>query len=175
MFPCATGDENYIGGAVETIEAHPADQREHPVRQDGARCFEHLVRTAGGGARGRQLGLPVLLHQGRPGSRDRERGEAGALRSIPAEERTLAENLLFNTPPANVPDDHPNAEHLRTAPAGLARADRASRRPPSTSSTSPRSRNISAGAPARREGAEGAICRSISGWPTTSSKARRTA
>ncbi len=26
VFPCATGDANYIGGAVETIEAHPADQ-----------------------------------------------------------------------------------------------------------------------------------------------------
>ena len=26
VFPCATGDENYIGGAVETIEARAADQ-----------------------------------------------------------------------------------------------------------------------------------------------------
>ena len=26
VFPCATGDENYIGGAVETIEGAAADQ-----------------------------------------------------------------------------------------------------------------------------------------------------
>ncbi len=26
VFPCATGDENYIGGAVETIEGRPAHQ-----------------------------------------------------------------------------------------------------------------------------------------------------
>ena len=80
VFPCATGDENYIGGAVETIEAHPADQGEHPARQDGARDFEHLVRPAGGRARGGQLGLPVLLHQGRARPGDRQRREAGALR-----------------------------------------------------------------------------------------------
>ena len=65
VFPCATGDENYIGGAVETIEAHPADQRKHPVRQDHSGRLEYLVRTAGGGARSGQLGFPVLLHQGR--------------------------------------------------------------------------------------------------------------
>ena len=36
--------------------------------------------------------------------------------SIPAEDRALAENLLFNTPPVDVPADHPQAEALRTAP-----------------------------------------------------------
>ena len=80
VFPCATGDANYIGGAVETIEAHPADQGEDSVRQDGAGHFEHLVRPAGVGARSGQLGLPLLLHQGGPRSGDRERGKAGALR-----------------------------------------------------------------------------------------------
>ena len=30
VFPCATGDENYIGGAVETIEGDPADQGAAP-------------------------------------------------------------------------------------------------------------------------------------------------
>jgi 5-methyltetrahydrofolate--homocysteine methyltransferase len=43
--------------------------------------------------------------------------------SIPAEERALAEELLFNTPPVNVPADHPEAEHLRAAPQDWARAD----------------------------------------------------
>jgi 5-methyltetrahydrofolate--homocysteine methyltransferase len=30
VFPCATGDANYIGGAVETIEGGSAGQGEHP-------------------------------------------------------------------------------------------------------------------------------------------------
>ena len=65
---------------METIEAHPADQGEDPVRQDGAGDFEHFVRPAGGGARSGELGLPVLLHEGGARSGDRQRGEAGALR-----------------------------------------------------------------------------------------------
>src|SRR5205807_3886970 len=36
--------------------------------------------------------------------------------SIPVEERRLAESLLFNTPPAEVPADHANADDLKTAP-----------------------------------------------------------
>ena len=36
--------------------------------------------------------------------------------SIPAEERALAENLLFNTPPVDVPADHPKPNFSRTAP-----------------------------------------------------------
>ena len=63
--------------------------------------------------------------------------------SIPEEERRLAENLLFNTPPADGP------EELRTGSGGLARADAASRRSPSTSSTSRPSPSTSA-RPARR-------------------------
>ena len=38
VFPCATGDENYIGGAVETIEGHPPDQGAPALREDGARA-----------------------------------------------------------------------------------------------------------------------------------------
>jgi 5-methyltetrahydrofolate--homocysteine methyltransferase len=37
--------------------------------------------------------------------------------SIPEQERRLAENLLFNSPPAGVPEDHPQAQLLRGAPA----------------------------------------------------------
>ena len=59
--------------------------------------------------------------------------------SIPEEERRLAENLLFNTPPADA-----TIESLAHRARGLARADRASRKPASTSSTSPRSPSISA-------------------------------
>jgi 5-methyltetrahydrofolate--homocysteine methyltransferase len=36
--------------------------------------------------------------------------------SIPEEERRLAEALLFNTPPVNVPPDHSNVELLETVP-----------------------------------------------------------
>ncbi len=59
--------------------------------------------------------------------------------SIPEEERRLAENLLFNTPPVDAAD-----ESLRTAPEDWRAADRASRRPRSISSTSPPSPSISA-------------------------------
>ena len=59
---------------------HPPGEGEAAVRQDGAGHFQHLVRPAGGGARGGELGLPVLLHQGRARPGHRQRREAGALR-----------------------------------------------------------------------------------------------
>ncbi len=36
--------------------------------------------------------------------------------SIPVEERRLAENLLFNTPPADIPADYPDPDLLKTSP-----------------------------------------------------------
>ena len=80
MFPCATGDANYIGGAVETIEGIRLIKEKLPYVKTVLGHFEHLVRPAGGGARSGQLGLPLLLHQGRARPRDRQRREAGALR-----------------------------------------------------------------------------------------------
>ena len=80
VFPCATGDENYIGGAVETIEGIRLMKENAAVRQNRAGHLEHLVRTAGRGTRSGQLGLPLLLHQGRAGPGHRQRREAGALR-----------------------------------------------------------------------------------------------
>ena len=93
--------------------------------------------------------------------------------SIPAEDRTLAENLLFNTPPVSVPDDHPNAEELADGAAGLARAvaraeGRGQSVPIAAIAEHFRGRTGKAKAP------EDASCRSISGWRTTSSKARKT-
>ena len=38
VFPCATGDENYIGGAVETIEAIRLIKENIPLRQDHSRA-----------------------------------------------------------------------------------------------------------------------------------------
>jgi 5-methyltetrahydrofolate--homocysteine methyltransferase len=71
VFPCATGDENYIGGAVETIEA---DQAENSLRADRAGNFQRVVRAAGGRARSGELGFPVLLHESGPRSGHRQRG-----------------------------------------------------------------------------------------------------
>ncbi len=80
VFPCATGDENYIGGAVETIEAIRLIKRQDSVRQDGARHFQYFVWPACQRARGCQFCFSVLLHEGRTGPRHRERGKARALR-----------------------------------------------------------------------------------------------
>jgi 5-methyltetrahydrofolate--homocysteine methyltransferase len=46
VFPCATGDTNYIGGAVETIEALRLIKREHSLRQDRAGYLQYLVWTS---------------------------------------------------------------------------------------------------------------------------------
>ncbi len=116
VFPCATGDENYIGGAVETIEAVRLIKEKIP-----------FVKTVLG-VSNISFGLPpaarevvnsVFLYYCTKAGLDlaivnAERLERFA--SIPVEERRLAESLLFNTPPAEVPSDFPNAESFRTAP-----------------------------------------------------------
>ena len=89
--------------------------------------------------------------------------------SIPEDERQLAENLLFNTPPADAED-----ESLRTAPEDW-RAQTPEQK------VAINQFHIAAiaehfrktGARVKKHAA--AICRSTSGSPTTSSKARRTA
>ena len=80
VFPCATGDENYIGGAVETIEAVRMVKESIPVHQDRAGRLEHLVWIARHSARSGQLSIPLLLHKGRSRPRHRELGKVGALR-----------------------------------------------------------------------------------------------
>ncbi|MBI3670632.1 MAG: methionine synthase [Acidobacteria bacterium] len=117
VFPCATGDENYIGGAVETIE--------------GIRCIkQHIphVRTLLG-ISNVSFGLPpgarevinsVFLYYCTKAGLDLAIVNAERIErfpSIPEQERKLAENLLFNHVPAGVPDDHPRAALLRGAPA----------------------------------------------------------
>ncbi len=66
-FPCATGDANYVGSAVETIEGLRLHQGGVPGDQDHPRHLERLVRSARGRPRGAELGLPVSLRP-RPGS-----------------------------------------------------------------------------------------------------------
>ena len=111
VFPCATGDANYAGGAVETIEAIRLIKERLP-----------LVKTVLG-ISNISFGLPttarevvnsVFLYHATKAGLDlaivnAERLERFA--SIPEEERRLAENLLFNTPIVDSPE-----ESLRTAP-----------------------------------------------------------
>ena len=79
VFPCATGDENYVGGAVETIEAIRLIKENIPfVKTDPGR-FQYFVWSAGVGARGGEFGFSVLRDEGRARSGDRECGEAGAV------------------------------------------------------------------------------------------------
>jgi 5-methyltetrahydrofolate--homocysteine methyltransferase len=111
VFPCATGDENYIGGAVETIEAIRLIKAHIPY-----------VKTILG-VSNISFGLPpsarevvnsVFLYHATKAGLDlaivnAERLERFA--SIPLEERRLAENLLFNTPQEDAIDPL-----FRTAP-----------------------------------------------------------
>ncbi len=110
VFPCATGDANYIGGAVETIEGVRLAKENLPY-----------VRTVLG-ISNVSFGLPpaarevvnsVFLYYCTKAGLDLAIVNAEKLErfaSIPEEERRLAENLLFNTPPVDSED-----ENLQTA------------------------------------------------------------
>jgi 5-methyltetrahydrofolate--homocysteine methyltransferase len=102
VFPCATGDVNYIGGGVETIEAVRLVKREIP----------HVKTVLG--ISNVSFGLPqaarevvnsVFLYHCTKAGLDlaivnSEKLERFA--SLPEQERKLAESLLFNTPPEGV-------------------------------------------------------------------------
>jgi 5-methyltetrahydrofolate--homocysteine methyltransferase len=116
VFPCATGDENYIGGAVETIEAIRLIKEAIP----------HVKTVLG--ISNISFGLPpaareivnsVFLYYSTKAGLDLAIVNAEKLErfaSIPIEERRLAEHLLFNTPPEQVPESHPDPDLLKTAP-----------------------------------------------------------
>ena len=107
VFPCATGDANYIGGAVETIEGIRLIKQRIP-----------FVKTVLG-ISNISFGLPpaarevvnsVFLYYCTKAGLDLAIVNAEKLErfaSIPAGERQLAENLLFNTPPVGTaaPED----------------------------------------------------------------------
>ena len=88
--------------------------------------------------------------------------------SIPEEERRLAENLLFNTPPADVRGR--SCGWLPRTGAQQTAAQKSGHQPV------PHRRHRRAFPQGREAGKENAprICRSISAWPTTSSKAPKT-
>jgi len=116
VFPCATGDENYIGGAVETIEGIRLIKEKIPF----VRTVLGISNVSFGLPAGaREVVNSVFLYYCTKAGLDlaivnAERIERFA--SIPEHERCLAENLLFNHPPAQVPEGHPQTELLRGAP-----------------------------------------------------------
>ncbi len=116
VFPCATGDENYIGGAVETIDAIRLIKEKIPYVKT---VLGVSNISFGLPAEAREVVNSVFLYYSTKAGLDLAIVNAEKLErfaSIPVEERRLAENLLFNTPPAEIPADHPNAEELKTAP-----------------------------------------------------------
>ena len=113
VFPCATGDENYIGGAVETIEALR-------LIKEGIPYVKTVLGVSnisfGLPAAAREIVNSVFLYHCTKAGLDLAIVNAEKLErfaSIPVDERRMAESLLFNTPPAEVPDEHPQAELLR--------------------------------------------------------------
>src|SRR5215467_2592015 len=103
VFPCATGDANYIGGAVETIEGIRLIKEKIPYVKTvlGISNISFGLPSAA-----REVVNSVFLYYCTKAGLDLAIVNAQKLErfaSIPAEERRLAENLLFNTPPAQIP------------------------------------------------------------------------
>ena len=111
VFPCATGDVNYIGGAVETIEGI----RQVKDRLMYAKTILGISNVSFGlPAAAREVVNSVFLYHCTKAGLDLAIVNAEKLErfaSIPEHERRLAENLLFNSPAVDSDD-----ESLRTAP-----------------------------------------------------------
>ena len=111
VFPCATGDANYIGGAVETIEALRLIKANIPY----VKTVLGISNISFGlPAAAREVINSVFLYYCTKAGLDLAIVNAEKLErfaSIAEEERRLAESLLFNTPPADAED-----ETLRLAP-----------------------------------------------------------
>src|SRR6266852_2101748 len=103
VFPCATGDANYIGGAVETIEGIRLIKANIPYVKT---VLGISNISFGRPAAAREVGNSVFLYYCTKAGLDLAIVNAQKLErfaSIPPEERRLAEDLLFNTPPAAIP------------------------------------------------------------------------
>ncbi len=117
VFPCATGDENYIGGAVETMEGIRLIKQALP----DTRTILGISNVSFGLPAGaREVVNSVFLYYCIKAGLDlaivnAERLERFA--SIPEHERRLAEDLLFQHPPKEVPTGHPHTELLKDVPA----------------------------------------------------------
>jgi 5-methyltetrahydrofolate--homocysteine methyltransferase len=116
VFPCATGDENYIGGAVETVEGIRLIKQALP----DTRTILGISNVSFGLPAGaREVVNSVFLYYCTKAGLDlaivnTEKLERFA--SIPEHERRLAENLLFSHPPTNVPPEHPQAALFADVP-----------------------------------------------------------
>src|SRR3989440_7569393 len=103
VFPCATGDANYIGGAVETIEGIRLIKDNIPYVKTvlGISNISFGLPPAA-----REVVNSVFLYYCTKAGLDLAIVNAQKLErfaSLPPEERRLAESLLFNTPPAAIP------------------------------------------------------------------------
>ena len=111
VFPCATGDVNYIGAAVETIEGIRLVKEKLPF----VKTVLGISNISFGlPASAREVVNSVFLYYCTKAGLDLAIVNAEKLErfaSIPVEERRLAENLLFNAPAVDAAD-----ESLRTAP-----------------------------------------------------------
>jgi 5-methyltetrahydrofolate--homocysteine methyltransferase len=111
VFPCATGDANYIGAAVETIEGIRLVKERLPY----AKTVLGISNISFGlPAAAREVVNSVFLYHCTKAGLDLAIVNAEKLErfaSIPEQERRLAEALLFNSPPVDTAD-----ESLRTAP-----------------------------------------------------------
>lgn len=98
VFPCATGDENYIGAAVETIEAIRLVKQTIPH----VKTILGISNVSFGlPAAAREVVNSAFLYHATKAGLDLAIVNAEKLQrfaSIPHEERKLAENLLFNPP-----------------------------------------------------------------------------
>src|SRR5438552_14789334 len=116
VFPCATGDANYIGGAVETIEGIRLIKDRIPY----VKTVLGISNISFGlPAAAREVVNSVFLYYCTKAGLDLAIVNAQKLdrfASLPPEERRLADRLLFNTPPADVPADHPDPDLLKTSP-----------------------------------------------------------
>jgi 5-methyltetrahydrofolate--homocysteine methyltransferase len=116
VFPCATGDENYIGGAVETIEGIRLIKQRIPH----VRTVLGISNVSFGLPPGaREVVNSVFLYYCTKAGLDLAIVNAERIErfpSIPEHERKLAEDLLFNRRPAGIPDAHPQASILHAAP-----------------------------------------------------------
>ena len=107
VFPCATGDENYIGGAVETIEAIRLVKAQLPF----VKTILGVSNISFGlPAPAREVVNSVFLYHATKAGLDLAIVNAEGLQrfpSIPENERRLAEDLLFNAPAPDVsaPED----------------------------------------------------------------------
>ena len=103
VFPCATGDENYVGGAVETIEGLRLVKDNIPYVKTGLGVSNI---SFGLPANAREVVNSVFLYYCTKAGLDLAIVNAEKLErfaTLPPEERQLAESLLFNTPPASMP------------------------------------------------------------------------